>query len=113
MTKEERIKFRNTKAWKAFRDDMRYTVNDKGKRVIDVDGITGSKLGPRYNLHHLSANDDEYTDLNPYKFAKLNQQSHQFIHWLYTQYLKDPGVLNRVENIIKLMSIYSNGRDFK
>lgn len=72
MTTEQKTNFRKTKDWKDFRKKM-------ASRAVDQ--ITGRKLLKGWQLHHLDT--ENYTDLNESKFACLNRQTHEVVHWLY------------------------------
>jgi len=96
MDSRERANFRSTKQWREFR---------KKKRAEEkIDYLTQSRLTPKFNLHHMDLNSDHYSDLSkPENFICLNRKSHDLIHFLYTQYVKDPNVLLRLENVLKTM----------
>lgn len=96
MDSRERANFRNTRQWKDFR---------KRKRAEDkTDYLTKSRLTPGFNLHHMDLNPDHYKDLsNTDNFICLNRKSHDLIHFLYTYYAKDPTILLRLENVLKMM----------
>lgn len=86
--------FRASKKWKDFRKQK---MNEQG----NIDPITLKKLYKGWNLHHrhVSANDDEYQDIsNSEHYVCLNKQTHEFLHWLYRYWKKDPTILERIIN---------------
>ena len=94
MTEQEKEKkrFRQRKEWREFRETQRK------KRKIDP--ITGKKLVKSFELHHLDLNPEHYTDLSEENFIPLNKQTHKFIHWLYTYFLVDEGVIDRLREVL-------------
>ena len=96
MTARERANFRQTKAWRNFREDLR---NERRK-----DPITGARLVKGYELHHMDLDPENYRDLNPDNFCCLNPQTHETIHFLYNIYRKDPDVIDRVKSLLDRMN---------
>ena len=97
MTENERLKkrFRATKTWKEFRDSIR-------KRT-KTDYLTGKPLHGKCELHHLDLSPENYQVLDEENFIPLNSRSHSTIHFLYTYYLKDPLILERLKTILDRM----------
>lgn len=97
MTDNEREKkrFRATKCWKEFRESIR--------KKIKFDFLTGKKLTGKWELHHLDLNQENYQVLDEENFIPLNSRSHSTIHFLYTYYLKDPFILDRLKVILDRM----------
>ena len=104
MTSKDKAKFRQTKAWKTFRQRL--------KRERKRDELTGGPLSKLYNLHHLYETDREdiYTDLSDEsKFMCLNQRSHEVIEFIYSHAVKDPDFMDRLNRIIgEMLKINSN-----
>ena len=104
MTDEEKKKFRRSKPWSNFRQKMRRRYNKR-------DALTLKELLRDWNLHHLDMNDRNYTDLSKEdKFLPVNKDTHKFIHWFFRLYRHDPGIIQRLEAIMKLMLIYNPPR---
>lgn len=91
---EMKKEFRQTKEWKAFREQM---------KERKVDALTLQKLRKGWNLHHLDLNALHYGDLSEHKFECLNNKSHDLVHFLYNYYKKDREVLTRLECILEKM----------
>lgn len=71
-------RFRQTKRWKEFRKRM--------KERDQTDFVTGAKLTPLFNLHHLrmTSKEEEYCDIsNEDNFICLNQLTHKCLHFLW------------------------------
>ena len=85
-------KFRATSTWKKFR-----------KRLGDdrkLDEVTLSKLRSGWTLHHMDLNSSHYTNLtNENNFKCLNKKTHDFIHWGFEYYKRDPSFLDRLQSI--------------
>lgn len=115
---KEKTKFRQKKCWKEFRKKMAFfdkpLKNGKTQKVRACDDLTGAKLTTLYNLHHMRVcrTMEEYGDLNPAYFLRLNNKSHDFLHWAYSQFLKDPEFLKRLTHYINLMATLNEGQDF-
>lgn len=104
MTDEEKKKFRRSKPWSNFRQKMR-------RRYNKHDALTLKPLLHDWNLHHLDMDDRHYTDLSKEdKFLPVNKDTHKFIHWLFRFYRHDPGIIQRLEAIMKLMLVYNPPR---
>lgn len=104
MTDDEKKKFRRSKIWSNFRQKMR-------RRYQKQDALTHKLLLRDWNLHHLDMNDKNYTDLSKEdKFLPLNKDTHKFVHWFFRLYRHDPGIIQRLEVIMKLMLIYNPSR---
>lgn len=102
VSARDRNNFRQTKAWKDFRAFCKKLCGGK-------DYLTGSRLTAKFNLHHLDQRHEHYKDIeDPDRFICLNQQSHDAIHWLYRIWIKDPNVLDRIEEVLNRMKEYSN-----
>lgn len=98
MTENEREKkrFRQTKTWKEFRDSIR--------KKIKFDFLTGKPLHGKWELHHCDLRPENYQILNNEEnFIPLNSRSHSTIHFLYSYYIKDPLVLERLKTILDRM----------
>ena len=89
-------KFRQSKIWKEFKKRM----NEKcGK----VDAITLSRLRKGANLHHRNLDEKEYENLREDWFLPCNNLTHKVIHFLYTYYVKDPKIIDRLKTELDLM----------
>ena len=74
------------------------------KKTRKNDEVTGAKLYKGFQVHHLDLNPDNYSKLDEENFACLNRQTHDFIHWAFRYYDKDPdGFIERFEKILKKM----------
>ena len=98
MTKEQQIKkkVRDTPEWKQLRIDIQDEYDNK-------DPITNKKLIKGFNVHHCCMKTEEYDNLAMERFRPHNRQTHEFIHWLYRYYVKDPDILNRIKKELDLM----------
>ena len=70
-----------------------------------IDPITGAKLAKGCNLHHrhVTAGEDDYKDMsNEDDFVMLNSMTHKMLHFLYTYWKKDPSIMDRIEEELKL-----------
>lgn len=93
MTEVQKKKrnFRQSKKWKDFRH--RKNVEQNG-----IDPITKKKLCKGANLHHRNLSAEEYENIgNNDDFVMLNHQTHEFLHWIYRYYEKDPDILVRIK----------------
>ena len=105
MNTYEKKKYRRSKDWQEFREQFR-----KGH----IDNLTTEPLKQKYVLHHSDLNPEHYTDLNEEKFLGFNSNyEHRMIHYLYTRYVKDPLILQRLEKIIKDMAELNKWKDIK
>ena len=96
--------FRQSKIWKEFKKRM----NEKcGK----VDAITLSKLRKGANLHHRNLNEKEYENLREDWFLPCNNLTHKVIHWLWTYYKNDEGIINRLKKEMELMKEINKGAE--
>lgn len=97
MAQKDKAKFRSTAKWKKFRKSLK----DSRKR----DEVTLKPLYKGFSVHHLDLDEGHYTDLtDPSHFACLNKKTHDFIHWAYQHYTKDPSFLERVEVMLDRMA---------
>lgn len=118
ICKEEKNWFRNTHVWKDYRktfefDGVKKFKNGKEKPIRALDPVTKNPLAKRFNLHHMDLNPKHYTHLVRENFLAVNSETHDTIHWLYTQYCKDPKSLDRIIAIIKTMYELNDGKDVK
>ena len=78
MKQNDKTKFRASKKWKDFRDEMR--------KEQKTDPVTGQKLTRMANLHHKDMDDSHYEDLsNKDNFVFLNQMTHKCVHFLFSK----------------------------
>lgn len=102
MKQTLKSKFRASSIWKKWR--KRIYDKDHGK-----DYITGKKLYAGYNCHHIDLRAEHYKDLrDENRFISLNKNTHQFIHWIYDYWNKDPLIIDRIIDILNQMKLYSN-----
>lgn len=95
--RQKKDKFRKTKEWKSFRTEMKEQSNNK-------DALTNKPLRAGWNLHHLDLRPEHYSDISDaYHFICLNRQSHEFVHWLYRYYAKDPDIIDRIIDAMNRM----------
>ena len=71
------------------------------------DCITNKPLRNRWNLHHLDLREENYTVLKEERFRPLNSDTHDYVHFLYRYYKKDPFILDRLRTILDLMVKYN------
>ena len=106
MNEKQKIKrnFRQSKIWKEFKKRM---VEKCGK----VDAITLSRLRKGANLHHRNLDENEYENLREDWFLPCNMLTHKFIHWLWTYYQKDEGIIDRIKAEMDRMKAINQGGD--
>lgn len=101
--KKENKSFLQSKVWKNFR-----------KRVYDLfkgkDPLTLSKLYKGYNTHHLDQRKANYYNLDEERFLPLNKKSHECVHFLYSYYIKDKKIIDRLVEILDKMEACSTDR---
>jgi len=104
LTKTQKANFRMSSAWKNFRVKMK-------KKASCFDWITKQPLTKTWNLHHLDLRSANYKDISdPERFIPLNENTHEFIHWLYTLWSKDKKVLTRIEFVLCQMKDFSSDK---
>lgn len=90
--------FRARKLWKDFKAR-------KKKECGGLDLITLHKLDRRWELHHEDLREENYEKLND-NFLCCNNLTHKFIHWLYSYFIKDPQIIDRLKaEMIKMAEI--------
>ena len=94
--KREKARFRASPEWKQFRADMMTASGG-------TDALTGKPLRKGAQLHHLDLRPENYRNMDADKFIYLNRASHELVHFLYTYYRKDPGIIYRLQNILYSM----------
>lgn len=96
--------FRKRKVWKDFKAK-------KKKECGGLDLITLHKLERRWELHHEDLRGENYEKLND-NFLPCNNMTHDFIHWLYRYYPKDPAIIDRIKaEMIKMKAINQGGKN--
>lgn len=93
--------FRARKVWKLFK--LR-----KKKECGGKDLITLSKLRKCWELHHEDLREENYEILND-NFLPCNNQTHEFIHWLWRYYENDPGIIDRIKWEMERMKAINQG----
>lgn len=96
---KEKRNFRQRKVFKDFKETMR-------KLSLGLDFITQSKLREGWNLHHKDLDPDNYEILSPERFACLNNQTHEMVHWAFRYYVKDPQFIDRLQSVLEDMRKY-------
>lgn len=95
-TAKAKSKFRRSAKWLTFRRKLKY------KRKYDE--LTLKPLLPGWNLHHKKFDESSYEDIsNEQHFSCLNKMSHKFAHWVYTYYVKDPAIIDRLKKLLDEM----------
>ena len=74
----------------------------------EKDLITLSKLGKRWELHHEDLREENYEVLND-NFLPCNNMTHDFIHWLFRYYPKDPEIIDRIKAEMERMKAINQG----
>lgn len=101
MSQKEKTKFRASSKWKKYRLSR--------KKEDKVDYVTQRPLLKGFNLHHLDLDEKHYCDISDNgNFECLNKQTHEFIHWLYRYYPKDPEILDRIKIMLDKMCGINN-----
>ena len=93
--------FRNSKVFK----------EHKRKKYLEcggIDKITLHKLRRGWNFHHEDLREENYEKLND-NFLPCNNMTHDFIHWLFRYYPKDPGIIDRIKAEIEKMKAINQG----
>ena len=104
ITKTQKANFRMSAAWKSFRAKMK-------KKANCFDWITKQPLAKNWNLHHLDLRSANYKNISDYdRFLPLNENTHDFIHWLYYLWSKDKKILSRIEFVLCKMEDYSSDK---
>lgn len=82
ISQKEKSRIRKSKEWAALRDEV-------AARFNHCDPITGDKLKPGWNLHHVDQDANHYDDFTieddfgiP-RFLPLNRSTHDMVHSLY------------------------------
>ena len=100
-----KAEFRKTDTWKNFRKFM----HDKFK----VDYLTHRKLNKTFNLHHMKFDSRFYSELNEERFRCYNSNTHDVIHWLVSETIKDPTFMQRITDEVNLHIRLNDGKDVK
>ena len=94
FSQKDKTKFRKSSIWYKFKAYLK-------KRSKGNDEITGQPLHKGCNVHHLDINEENYRDLsNENHFVVVNKNTHNFIHWLYPIYKKNPQVLENLKFVM-------------
>lgn len=93
-----RRRLRQSKAWKTLRHQINVSQHS-------VDPITKKKLIARScTLHHLDQRFENYTKIdNMDNFVLLNRRTHEMLHFIYTYYIKDKTVIDRLVYYLEKM----------
>lgn len=122
LTMEEKSKFRETTPWINFRHDcyidhIETKVLKSGevrqKEIVANDPLTLRPLNKNYQLHHCDLDNKNYTNLERSHFLALNPQSHDVLHWVYSEQCKDPKFLERLISAVNLMGELNDWKDVK
>ena len=97
MNDRQKLKrnFRASKKWKKFKADKR-------KECKGIDAITLKPLRKGWNLHHEDLSEEHYNILND-NFLPCNNLTHKMIHWLWTYWQNDRGIIDRLKNEMEKM----------
>jgi len=102
MTQKQKTDFRMSPAWKTFRIACK-------KAHSYIDFVTKQVLGRHWHLHHLDMRNEHYTNITDVeRFVPLNSETHDFMHWLYRLWLKDPAILERIRILLERMKACNN-----
>lgn len=104
VNKSQQMKkdFRASDAWKKFR-----LLMIEAQEGIDV--ITLKKLYKGSNCHHCDLREENYTKIDdPSRFIMLNKKTHEFVHFIYPYWLKDPLIIDRLIMVLEIMKRCSN-----
>lgn len=101
MTDTQKMKrnFRGRKAWKLKK------LHEK-KRAEGKDEITLKPLRKGWQLHHEDLREEDYTVLNG-NFICLNNLTHKVVHWLWTYWKTDKGIIDRLKREMEKMEVAS------
>lgn len=92
-----RRRLRQSKKWKTLR-------HQKNVEQGGMDPISLKKLTKQCNLHHLDDRFENYTKIdNPDNFVLLNKRTHEMLHFIYTYYIKDKTVIDRLVYYLEKM----------
>lgn len=74
-----------------------------------IDPITLKKLTTKgCHLHHLDLREANYNSLDDEtRFVLLNKHTHECIHFIFTYWVKDKDILNRIEDLLIMMEEFS------
>ena len=99
MTDEAKKKasFRKTSKWKNWRKHL------KTKRKTDE--VTGKPLYKGWQCHHFDMRIENYEDLREEKFACLNKQTHEVVHWMF-RYKNWKEIIYNLSKILTEMEKY-------
>jgi len=101
MSQKDKTKFRQSAKWKKFKVYM--------KKLKKVDCVTLFPLRKGHNLHHLDLNDEHYTDISDIShFEPLNRKTHETVHFLYSYYVKDEKIIDRLHDLLERMRVIND-----
>ena len=103
MNEAQKLK-RNFRKSKAFKDHKK----KKFKECGGIDKITLHKLRKGWNFHHEDLREENYEKLND-NFLCCNNLTHKFIHWLYSYFIKDPEIIDRIKAEMERMKAINQG----
>lgn len=101
----EKGKFRQTTAWKTFREHM--------KKKCEVDALTGRKLTKTWNLHHVRFDSTLYSDLDEKYFLTLNNQIHDLLHICISETIKNPNFMKKLTELVEYHIKINDGKDVR
>lgn len=61
------------------------------------DLITLKPLRKGFQIHHMNLDEKQYQNLREDWFLPCNNLTHKVIHWLFTYYQKDEGIIDRLK----------------
>ena len=76
------------------------------RKIKKVDCVTLYPLRKGHNLHHLDLDEAHYEDISDEShFEPLNRKTHETVHFLYPYYVKDRGIIKRLEELLERMRV--------
>lgn len=99
---KEKARFRTSAKWKKFRAFLKKECNG-------LDFITGKKLLKGFQVHHKDMRLENYKNISdPKRFLACNKRTHEFIHFAFTYYDKDPDFLTRLKDVLDDMKQFNS-----
>lgn len=97
ITQKDKSKIRHSNNWKILKEELEL-------RYRHSDILTNDKLKEDFSCHHLDLNPNNYSNFADIThFVPLNKSSHEFLHFIYRYYAKDPSILNRLKDLLDKM----------
>lgn len=103
-SQKSKRKFRQSREWKSFRAFIKRLSGGK-------DLITLKPLRKGYQIHHRNLDERQYQNLREDWFLPCNNLTHKVLHWLYTYFQKDEGIIDRLKAEMLKMKEINGGRN--